>query len=149
AVQYADFSCWQRQWLQGEVLEREVQHWRQQLAGAPTVLALPTDRPRPSVPSSRGAIRPIHLPEQLSAALASLAVESRSTLFMALLAAFQTLMSRYSSQDDVSVGTPIAGRTRVETEGLIGFFVNTLVIRSDLAEDPTFRELLGRVREVM
>jgi len=147
-VQYADYAAWQRGWLQGEVLERQLSYWREQLSGAPPVLELPTDRPRPAVQSFRGATYEFALGEELTAGLKGLSRSEGVTLFMTLLAGFQALLSRYTGQEDVSVGTPIAGRTRGEVERLIGFFVNTLVMRTDLSGGPTFRELLGRVREV-
>ncbi|MFL6192597.1 MAG: amino acid adenylation domain-containing protein, partial [Thermoanaerobaculia bacterium] len=146
-VQYADFAVWQRSWLQGEVLEHGISFWRRPLADLPPLLELPTDRPRPAVRSDRGAIRPLSLPAGLTRRAEALARREGVTLFMLLLAAFQALLARYSGQDDLAVGTPIAGRNRVETEGLIGFFVNTLVLRGNLAGEPSFRELLGRVRE--
>ncbi|MFL5358250.1 amino acid adenylation domain-containing protein, partial [Archangium sp.] len=146
-IQYADYAAWQRGWLQGEVLEEQLAFWRRQLTGAPESLELPTDRPRPAVQSFRGAQQPVALPRELSEALKSLAQREGVTPFMALLAAWQVLLSRYSGQDDISVGSPIAGRTRGETEGLIGFFVNTLVLRTKLEGNPTFREVLGQVRE--
>src|SRR4051812_44206578 len=146
-VQYADFAVWQRSWLRGEVLEQEIAWWRQQLAGLPPLLTLPTDRPRPAEQSFRGAARPVRLPAALTRQMEALARKDGATLFMVLLAGFQTLLARHSGQDDLAVGSPVAGRNRVETEGLIGFFVNTLVLRGDLTPDSTFRELLGRVRE--
>ncbi|WP_164003015.1 non-ribosomal peptide synthetase, partial [Pyxidicoccus caerfyrddinensis] len=147
-VQYADFAAWQRQWLQGETLEAQFSYWRQQLAGAPQVLELPTDRPRPATPSYRGATLARQLPRALSQALQALCQREGVTSFMALLAGFQSLLSRYSGQTDIVIGTDIAGRTHADTEGLIGFFVNQLVMRGDLSGDPTFRELLGRARQV-
>nr|WP_253903091.1 non-ribosomal peptide synthetase [Corallococcus exiguus] len=144
-VQYADFAVWQRSWLQGEVLEAQLGYWKQQLSGAPALLELPTDKPRPAVQSQRGASLPVHLP--LSQALTDFCQREGVTPFMALLAAFQVLLSRYSGQEDVSVGTPIAGRTRGETEGLIGLFINTLVLRSHVAPDASFRQLLAQVRD--
>jgi amino acid adenylation domain-containing protein/FkbM family methyltransferase len=147
-VQYADFAVWQRQWLGGAVLEDQLAYWRSQLAGAPEVLALPLDRPRPAVPSSRGARQSFVLPAALGRQLAALAHQEECTLFMLLLAAFQTLLHRYSGQDDIVVGSPIAGRTRAQTRDLIGCFVNMLVLRTDLSGDPRFRELLRRVREI-
>jgi amino acid adenylation domain-containing protein len=147
-IQYADYAVWQRERLQGERLERELAYWREQLQGAPPVIGLPTDRPRPSVQSSRGAKRGILLPPDVSRQLRALSQHEGVTLFATVLAAFQTLLARYAGQDDIVVGSPIAGRTRTETEGLIGFFVNTLALRTDLSGDPTFRELLRRVREV-
>ena len=146
-IQYADFAVWQRRWLAGAELERQLAYWREQLAELP-VLALPTDRPRPAVQSFRGAVLPVALPAALTARLNLLAQEHDCTLFMLLLAAFQALLARYTGQDDIVVGTPVAGRTRVETEPLIGFFINTLVLRTDLSGDPSFRELLTRTREV-
>ncbi|MDW8319701.1 MAG: condensation domain-containing protein, partial [Anaerolineae bacterium] len=146
-VQYADFAYWQRGWLQGETLDAQLAYWRQQLAGLPPLLELPTDRPRPPIPSYRGDTVEITLPPELAAALKALSRREGATLFMTLLAAFQALLHRYSSQDDIAVGTPIAGRTQRETEGLIGFFVNTLVLRGRLGDNPTFRELLRRTRE--
>jgi amino acid adenylation domain-containing protein len=146
-VQYADFSVWQQGWLRGEVLERQVEHWRAALAGAPPMLELPTDRPRPPVQTFVGSHLAVTLPAGLAAAARELARREGTTLFMTLMAAWQLLLSRYSGQEDVVVGTPIAGRNREETEGLIGFFVNNLPLRGDLSGDPSFRELLGRVRE--
>ena len=146
-VQYADFAAWQRGWMQGEVLERELQYWRGQLGGELPVLELPTDRPRPAVQTFRGARHSFTLPQELAGRLEGLSRREGVTLFMTLLAAWQALLSRYSGQDDVVVGSPIANRNRAETEGLIGFFVNTLALRTDLSGEPTFRELLGRVRE--
>jgi amino acid adenylation domain-containing protein/non-ribosomal peptide synthase protein (TIGR01720 family)/FkbM family methyltransferase len=146
-VQYADFAVWQRSWLCGEILEQEIAFWRQQLAGLPPLLELCTDRPRPAVQSHRGATRPVRLPTGLTRQLEALARNEGATLFMALFAAFQALLARYSGQDTFAVGSPIAGRNRVEIEGLIGFFVNTLVLRGDLAGEPSFRELLGRTRQ--
>ncbi len=146
-VQYADFALWQREWLQGEALAAELAFWRQRLAGAPPVLDLPTDRPRPAEVSDAGGRRRAALPAVLPPALARLARGAGATLFMTLLAAFQALLSRLSGQLDLTVGTPLAGRTRLETEGLIGFFVNTLVLRADLAGRPAAGELLARARE--
>jgi amino acid adenylation domain-containing protein len=145
-IQYADYAVWQRQWLQGAVLERQLAYWREQLRGLPS-LDLPADRPRPAVLSFRGAAQSFDLPSELLAALQALCRRERVTLFMTLLAAFQALLGRYAGQDDVAVGTPVANRNRAELEGLIGFFVNTLVLRADLSGKPTFRALLGRVRE--
>ena len=146
-VQYADYAAWQRHYLQGEVLERELEYWKEQLQGAPAVLELPTDRPRPVAQSYAGAVEKISLPEELSEKLKELSQREGVTLFMTLLAAFQVLLSRYSGQQDVVVGTPIAGRTRAEEEALIGLFVNTLALRVDLSGGPTFRQVLARVRE--
>ena len=147
-IQYADYALWQRGWLQGEVLARQVNYWKQQLAGAPEVLALPTDRPRPAIQSYRGALLSDELPRPLLSALRELSRREGGSLFMTLLAAFQTLLSRYTGVEDVLVGSPIANRNRVEVEGLVGFFVNTLVMRGDLSGDPSFRTLLRRTREV-
>src|SRR6185369_13406664 len=125
--------------------------WRRQLAGLPPLLELPTDRPRPAVQSFRGTSRPVRLPATLTRQIEALARREGATLFMVLLAAFQTLLARTSGQDDIAVGSPVAGRNRMEIEGLIGFFVNTLVLRGDLSGDgtgdPSFRDLLGRTRE--
>ncbi|WP_223644877.1 non-ribosomal peptide synthetase [Corallococcus sp. EGB] len=145
-VQYADFAAWQREWLQGEVLDAQLAWWKQQLSGAPAALELPTDRPRPPVQSHRGATVEVRIPGPLVDALKTLAQREGATPFMVLLAAFQVLLSRYSAQDDISVGSPIAGRTQAETEGLIGFFVNTLVLRAQMDPRATFRELLAQVR---
>ncbi|WP_164003037.1 non-ribosomal peptide synthetase, partial [Pyxidicoccus caerfyrddinensis] len=145
-LQYADFAAWQRAWLQGDVLQRQLDYWKQQLSGAPALLELPTDRPRPAVQSQRGTTLPVHLPESVASALSALCQREGVTPFMALLAVWQVLLARYSGQDDVVVGTPIAGRTRSETEGLLGFFVNTLVLRTQLRPRATFRELLAQVR---
>jgi hypothetical protein len=144
-VQYADFAYWQRQWLTGEVLERQLDYWRRQLEGMST-LELPTDRPRPSVQTFRGGKHTFGFPPSLTARLQLLRPGPDHTLFMVLLAAFQMLLSRYTGETDVSVGSPIANRTRSETEGLIGFFVNTLVLRNDLSGNPSFRTLLERTR---
>ncbi len=146
-LQYADFAGWQRRWLQGEALDAQLAYWRRQLAGAPPLLELPTDRPRPAVQSFRGATYSFSLPRELADRLRALSQKAGATLFMTLLAGFQALLARYSNQDDLAVGTPIANRNRAETEGLIGFFVNTLVLRADLSDDPSFRDLLKRVRE--
>jgi amino acid adenylation domain-containing protein len=147
-IQYADFAVWQRQWLQGEVLEAQLTYWKQQLAGSPPVLELPTDRPRPLVQTFQGATQSLMLPKDLTEALKDLSQQEDATLFMTLLAAFKTLLYRYTGQEDILVGTPIANRNRSEIERLIGFFVNTLVMRTDLGETPSFRELLSRVRKV-
>ena len=141
------YAVWQRQWLQGEVLERELEYWKKQLRGL-AVLELPTDRPRPPVQSYQGVRQAFTLPSSLIQALKDLSRREGVTLFMTLLAAFQTQLHRYSGQEDIAVGSPIANRSRTELEGLIGFFVNTLVLRTNLEGNPSFRELLGRVREV-
>ena len=147
-IQYADFALWQRQWLQGDVLQSQLSYWKQQLDGAPPVLELPSDRPRPPVESFEGATAPFVLSKELSDSIKGLSRQEGLTLFMTLLAAFDTLLLRYSGQSDVVVGSPIANRNRSEIEGLIGFFVNTLVLRTDLSGNPTFRELMARVRDV-
>jgi len=147
-IQYADFAVWQRGWLQGEVLEEQLAYWRQHLGDDLPVLELPTDRPRPAAQSFRGAHQTFVLSNALTESLKALSRQEGVTLFTTLLAAFKTLLYRYTGQEDVVVGSPIANRNRSEIEGLIGFFVNTLVLRTDLSGNPTFRELLGRVREV-
>jgi amino acid adenylation domain-containing protein len=147
-VQYADFSLWQREWLQGEVLEEQLGYWKQQLGGAPSVLALPSTQAHGARPSYRSAVQPLILPQPLAEALRTLSRREGVTLFMTLLAAFQTLLYRYTRQTDVVVGSPIANRNRLEIEGLIGFFANTLAFRSDLSGNPSFRALLRRVEEV-
>jgi amino acid adenylation domain-containing protein len=146
-IQYTDFACWQRNWLQGEVLEKQLAYWRRQLRDLP-VMELPSDRPRPAVQTYRGATYPLHISPTLTQALEVLSQQSGVSLFMTLLAAFQTLLYRYTGQEDIAIGSPIANRHRSELEGLIGFFVNSLVMRSDLSGNPTFRELLERVRDV-
>ncbi|MBV9230953.1 MAG: AMP-binding protein, partial [Chloroflexi bacterium] len=147
-IQYADYALWQRSWLQGEVLERQLAYWKQQLAGAPAALELPTDHPRPPIQTFQGATYQFALSQQQYEGLKRLSREEGSTLFMTLLASFQVLLSRYSGQEDLVVGTPIANRNQLELEPLIGFFVNTLVLRTDLRGRPTFREVLRRVRKV-
>ena len=146
-VQYADFAEWQRSWLSGEVLERQMRYWRERLAGAPALLELPTDRPRPPVQTFNGLRRSFVLPPELSEALMALTRRTGTTPFMLLLAAFEVLLHRYTGADDIVVGTPIANRTRKEIEPLIGFFVNTLVLRNELGDEPAFADLLARVRE--
>jgi amino acid adenylation domain-containing protein len=152
-IQYADFAEWQREWLQGvgingfSPLQTQLAYWQKQLDGI-SVLNLPTDRLRPAVPTYSGAKQFLELPHSLTQALEALSYQEGVTLFMTLLAAFQTLLYRYTQQEDIAVGVPIANRNRSELEGLIGFFVNSLVLRSDLSGNPTFRELLNRVREV-
>jgi hypothetical protein len=146
-LQYADFAEWQHQYLQGEVLATQLAYWRQQLSGI-TAIDLPTDRQRPAVPSYRGAKESIALSPALSEELKSLSQQEGATLFITLLAAFQILLYRYTGQPDIAVGTPIANRNRSEIEALIGFFVNSLVLRADLSGNPTFLELLHRVKNV-
>jgi amino acid adenylation domain-containing protein len=146
-IQYPDFTYWQREWLQGAVLATQMAYWKRQLGAQPPVLALPTDRPRPAFQTFRGARQRVRVPAALTEALLALSRANGTTLFMTLLATFQTLLARYSGQRDIVVGAPIANRTRAELEPLIGFFVNTLVLRGDLSGDPSFRALLARVRE--
>ena len=146
-VQYADYAAWQRRRLDGEALERQSGFWRERLAGAPPLLELPSDRPRPPVRGNRGGKVPFRLPKELSTGLEELALRQGATLFMVLLAGYQTLLARWSGQDDVVVGTYSGNRPRKELEGLIGFFINTLVLRTGLEDDPSFAELIGRVRE--
>ncbi|HEX6747843.1 MAG TPA: amino acid adenylation domain-containing protein [Longimicrobium sp.] len=147
-VQYADYAVWQREQLAGGVLDRQLAYWRERLAGAPELLELPTDHPRPAVQTYRGATVPVELSPELLERLQALARSEGATLYMTLLGAFQVLLSKYSGSDDIVVGSSIAGRTRKEVEALIGLFVNTLVLRTDLLGDPSFRETLRRVREV-
>jgi amino acid adenylation domain-containing protein/non-ribosomal peptide synthase protein (TIGR01720 family) len=147
-IQYADYAVWQRQWLQGEVLETQLAYWRTQLGGSLPVLDLPTDRPRSPVQTLRGAVHHFKLRQELFDVLAALSRHEGGTLFMTMLAAFQTLLARYSGQSDILVGSPVTNRPIVETEALIGSFNNTLVLRTDLAGNPPWLELLGRVREV-
>ena len=146
-IQYVDFAQWQRQALAGEALAGQLAYWRERLGGDLPPLELPSDRPRPPLPSHRGVQRTTVLPPESAEALRALSRREGATLFMVLLAAFQALLHRYGGQQDLAVGTPIAGRNRVEIEGLIGFFVNSLVVRVDLAGDPGFLALLARVRE--
>ena len=144
-IQYADFALWQREWLKGSTFDSELAYWKQQLKDLQE-LQLPTDRPRPAAVTYRGARQPIEVPDRLAAMLQTLSQREGVTLFMTLLAAFMTLLHRYGGQDDIAIGAPIANRGRAELENLIGFFVNTVVMRSDLSGDPSFRDLLGRVR---
>ncbi|HEY6925694.1 MAG TPA: amino acid adenylation domain-containing protein [Steroidobacteraceae bacterium] len=147
SIQYADYAIWQREWLQGEVLETQLRYWRERLAGAPPHLELPTDRTRPAQASFRGGLVSFELPADLCDELRKLSQAQGATLFMIMLAAYQVLLFRYSGQEDLVVGSPIAARGQVQTEGLIGFFVNTLILRADLAGNPGFRHLLARVRQ--
>jgi amino acid adenylation domain-containing protein/thioester reductase-like protein len=146
-IQYADFARWQRRWTDGARLADLLAYWKRQLSGDLPVLELPTDRPRPAVQTYRGARLPVLVPAPLTAALKELSRREGGTLFITLLAAFKTLLARYSGQEDIVVGSPVANRTQGEVEGLIGFFVNTLLMRSSLEGNPSFRELLARVRE--
>ncbi|HKP14062.1 MAG TPA: amino acid adenylation domain-containing protein, partial [Blastocatellia bacterium] len=147
-IQYADFAIWQRQWLGGEVLQKQLAYWREQLRGVRSALELPTDRARPPVQSFRGATIHTALPPALTAELRRLCLQEGVTPYMAVLAALQTLLARYANQTDISVGSPVASRNWPEVEGLIGFFANTLVMRTDLSGDLDFRGLLARVREM-
>jgi amino acid adenylation domain-containing protein len=146
-IQYADYAAWQRRWLAGPNLERLLEHWRSQLASTPP-MDLCSDRPRPVVQSYLGAYQPISIPRATAEALKALGRSEGATPFMVLLAGFQALLCRYTEQEDISVGSYVSNRSRAEVEGLIGFFINTLVLRTDLSGDPTFRELVRRVREV-
>src|SRR6266508_4253825 len=146
AIQYPDYAAWQREWLSGERLQRQSDYWRQALADAPTLLELPTDRPRPQRQSFAGAYVSIRIDGKLTKALKQLSAQQGTTLFMTLLAAWAAVLSRLSGQDDVIIGTPSANRGRKETEGLIGFFVNTLAMRINLGNEPTVTELLAEVR---
>jgi amino acid adenylation domain-containing protein len=147
-IQYADFAVWQRQWLSGEVLERQLAYWEEQLGGSPAVLELPTDRPRPAVQTNQGSFLTCEIGKELTEALKELSRREGVSLYMLLLAAFKTLLARYAGQEQVVVGTPIANRNWIDIENLIGFFVNTLVLRTDLSGNPPFHELLKRIREV-
>jgi amino acid adenylation domain-containing protein len=146
-IQYSDFAVWQRSWLQGPLLQEHVSYWKTKLAGATAVLELPTNRPRPALQTFRGATLSRVLPPELVQRLTSFSQSEGVTLFMTLLAAFQVLLSRYSGQEDIIVGSPIANRGFAEIEPLIGFFVNTLALRSDLSGNPSFRDLLSRVKQ--
>ncbi|HKV09943.1 MAG TPA: amino acid adenylation domain-containing protein, partial [Thermoanaerobaculia bacterium] len=146
-LQYGDFAVWQRRWLAGEPLAALLAHWRGRLAGAPDVLALPTDRPRPAVRSHKGAMARLAIEAELAAALGALSRQGGATLFMTLLAAFEALLNRYTGEEDLLVGSPVAGRSRAELQGVVGLFVNTLALRGNLAGDPDFLALLGRTRE--
>ncbi|HEY2291502.1 MAG TPA: condensation domain-containing protein, partial [Thermoanaerobaculia bacterium] len=145
-IQYVDFAIWQRDWLSGDRLEEELAYWRKQLAGLPPLLSLPTDRPRPTILSGRGAVYEFAL--QDGTGLSAIARRNKTTLFAVALSLFNVLLSRYSGRTDLVVGVPTANRTRIEIEGLIGFFVNTLVLRADLSGTPTFGELVQRTTEV-
>ncbi|AFZ30327.1 amino acid adenylation domain protein [Gloeocapsa sp. PCC 7428] len=147
-IQYVDFTAWQKQWLEGEILESQLAYWLKQLDGAPAVLELATDYPRPAIQSSRGAKYSFCLSLEQSLALKSLSQQQGSTLFMTLLTAFKTLLHRYTKSNDIVIGSPIANRNHSQIEGLIGFFANTLVLRTNLEGNPSFQELLHRVKEV-
>jgi len=148
SIQYADFAIWQREWLAGDRLQTQLNYWKKQLSGLPPLLELPADRPRPLVQTYRGAKESFLIPRTLRSAIKKLSRQENVTLFMTLLAAFKTLLYRYTGQADIPVGSPIANRNRAEIQGLIGFFVNTLVLRTDLSGALTFRQLLARIREV-
>jgi amino acid adenylation domain-containing protein len=147
-IQYADYTVWQHHLLEGEELDRLLAYWKGQLAGAPAVLHLPADRPRPSIQTFRGAKQPVAIPKSVAEALKALSHREGVTLFMTLLAAFKVLLSRYTGETDIVVGAPVAGRTHRDSEELIGFFANTLVLRTDASGDPTFRALLKRVKKI-
>ncbi len=146
-IQYADYTLWQHDWLRGEVLDEQLAYWRAKLEGNPPVLELPSDHPRPAVQTFRGGIQSRVLPRELADSLTQLGARHNATLFMVTLAAFNALLHRYTEQDDIVVGSPVAGRNRMETERMIGFFVNTLLLRTSASGNPTFEELLRRVRE--
>ncbi len=147
-IQYADYALWQREWLSGSALTSQLAYWRNQLDGVPTVLALPTDHPRPTVQSFRGATHTFAFSPELIQAAENLSRREGVTLFMTLLATFAILLARTTSQNDLLIGVPIANRTSKEIEGVVGFFVNTLPLRLDFSENPSFRTLLAQVREV-
>jgi amino acid adenylation domain-containing protein len=147
-IQYADFAQWQRQYLQGKVLESSLAYWKQKLVGVPDLLSLPTDRPRPAVQSFRGADQAFELSTQVTQALKLLSSKENATLFMTVLTAFNILLYKYTGREDIVVGSPVANRDRQELEGLIGFFVNTVVFRTDVTDTLSFQQLLDRVREV-
>ncbi|MDP9120274.1 MAG: amino acid adenylation domain-containing protein, partial [Acidobacteriota bacterium] len=147
-IQYADFAAWQEQVLQGDTLERKLAYWRRQLAGAPATLSLPFDRPRPATRNRGGGVVDSTWGEVLVRGIQATCRDSGATLFMVLLAAWQTVLQRYSGQDDIVVGSPVANRGRVETENVVGFFINNLVLRTDLGNDPPFGEVIARVRQV-
>ncbi|NLF71784.1 MAG: amino acid adenylation domain-containing protein [Candidatus Anammoximicrobium sp.] len=146
-IQYVDFAAWHRQWLRGERLERLRSYWREQLAGVPP-LELPTDFPRPSIRTTRGSTRPCVLSPETSTAVRDFCGREGVTPFMVLLAAFQVLLNRYSGQDDFAVGVPVANRGRPETQALIGYFVNVVVLRANLTDDPSFRQIVARARQI-
>ncbi|HEU4433746.1 MAG TPA: condensation domain-containing protein, partial [Pyrinomonadaceae bacterium] len=148
SIQYADFAAWQRQWLQGEVLEAQVAYWRQQLSGAPPVQELPTDKPRPKAQSFVGATHIIRMPLHVTEGVKRIARSESASLFMTVLTAFKILMRYHTGEQNIVIGTDVANRNRADIEGLIGFFVNQLVLHTNLSGNPTFRELLVKVREV-
>ncbi len=146
-IQYGDFSHWQREWLQGEILDKQLDYWLKQFSVPQNILELPTDHQRPAVLSSHGAAYSFSIPKTVTDSLRKLSQQNNATLFMTLLAAFQVLLYRYTGVEDLTVGTPIANRSRPELENLIGIFINTLALRTDLSGEPTFKELLARTRE--
>ena len=148
-IQHKDFAHWQQRWLSGKVLETQLSYWREQLRGLPPLLNLPIDRPRPAIWTTKGAHQSCGLSKSLSDALKSLSRQANATLFMTLLAAFQVLLHRYTAQNDICVGTAIAGRRWRETQGLIGFFVNTLAIRSNVENNPGFQSFLASIRHTV
>jgi hypothetical protein len=145
-IQYADFAVWQRETLQGPALRRQLDYWKAKLSYERSILELPTDKPRPAIQQFRGAQLVLHLPQDLTQKLKDVSIRHRVTLFMTLLSAFKVLLWRYTNQTDIIVGSPIANRTRAETEDLIGFFVNTLVLRTDLSGNPTFAIRICRLK---
>jgi amino acid adenylation domain-containing protein len=147
-IQYVDFASWQRQWLSGENLEKQLGYWKQQLANSPALLQLPTDFQRPAIQRFQGASCPIHITAELTEQLQSLSNQTGATLFMTLLSGFAILLARYSGQNDIVIGSPIANRTHSQTESMIGFFVNTLVLRLDLSDNPSFETVLQQARRV-
>jgi amino acid adenylation domain-containing protein len=147
-IQYADFAVWQREWLQGEVLQKHLDYWKKQLAEAPMLLELPTDRPRPARQSFEGARQFLRCPDGMLESFKALCRRDSTTMFMTMLAAFGTLLHRWSGQEDMLIGTPVSGRSRTELEPLIGYFSNSVVLRLALGGDPTFRELMQRVKEL-
>ncbi|HET6974231.1 MAG TPA: condensation domain-containing protein, partial [Pyrinomonadaceae bacterium] len=147
-VQYADFAVWQRNWLRGEVFDRLLDYWQEQLKNAPTRLALPADKPRPAVLTYRGSAQYKSIAPELAQSLADFSNREGVTLYMTLLSGLNTLLHYYTGQSDIVIGTDVANRNRGETESLIGFFVNELALRTDLSGNPTFRQLLSRTREV-
>ena len=147
-IQYADYACWQPEWLPGEVMETQLSYWKKRLSDDLPVLQLPTDRPRPATQNFQGALQSLTLPPVLTKALGVLSDKAETTLFMTLLTVFKVLLHRYTGQTDIVVGTPIANRSRAETAELIGYFLNTLALRTDLSDDPSFGDLLTQVREL-
>jgi len=146
-IQYADYAIWQRNWLQGAVLDQQLAYWKKNLEGAPPLLLLPTDRPRSSTPAFRGVTHRFMLPSSLAGDVRTLSRRQGCTPFMTMLAAFQTMILHHTHEPDIVLGTDLANRTNLQTEALIGFFVNLLALRTDLSGDPTFADVLSRVRE--